>query len=183
MLNGRLGGTTMSAGTDTEFTLKRLTSTGVAGALAKAERYRLLNEPRQAESICRDVLDVEPQNQAALVMLLLSLTDQFPSGRQGCLQRARAVLEELSSGYERAYYDGVIKERHGKAILDRHALGSGAVAHEWLTKAMEAYEAAHKIHPAGNEDALLRWNTCARMIMEDTSIRPESDALSLPTLE
>ena len=35
-------------------------------ALEKALRYRLLNEPVEAESICRDVLEVDPDNQAAL---------------------------------------------------------------------------------------------------------------------
>jgi len=46
--------------------------------LTKAERYRLLNEPEEAESICRDILDVDPTHEAALVNFLLALTDQFP---------------------------------------------------------------------------------------------------------
>ena len=42
--------------------LKRISQAALPAALAKAERYRLLNEPEQAESICRDVLAVEPKN-------------------------------------------------------------------------------------------------------------------------
>src|SRR5579864_3525344 len=57
--------------------LKTLSLEAVPRALAKAERYRLLNEPGEAESICRDALDADPDNQDALVMLLLALTDQF----------------------------------------------------------------------------------------------------------
>ena len=59
------------------FELKPLHPDAVQAALARAERYRLLNEPSEAESICLDILAVEPDNQPARIMLLLSLTDQF----------------------------------------------------------------------------------------------------------
>ena len=62
------------------FELKPLSKDAIAGALAKAERYRLLNEASEAESICLDVLNIDPANQDALVTLLLALTDQ---GRPG----------------------------------------------------------------------------------------------------
>ena len=61
------------------FNLKPMSKDAVPGALAKAERYRLLNEPGEAESICLDILQVDPQNEDALVMMLLALTDQFPA--------------------------------------------------------------------------------------------------------
>jgi len=41
------------------FDLKPLSKNAIPAALAKAERYRLLNEPMQAASICEDVLRVE----------------------------------------------------------------------------------------------------------------------------
>jgi len=44
------------------FELKTLSPESVPRALAKAERYRLLNEPVEAESICLDVLAVDPQS-------------------------------------------------------------------------------------------------------------------------
>ena len=59
------------------FALKPISRDSVAGALAKAERYRLLNEPNEAESICRDILQVDPANQEALISLILALTDQM----------------------------------------------------------------------------------------------------------
>lgn len=173
----------MPAATETTFTLKRLSPEAVQSALDKAERYRLLNEPRQAESISRDVLAVDPESQEALKVLLLSLTDQLATGRRACVEEARATMKRLSSEYERAYYDGVINERQGKAILDRNNVGGGATAYGWLEKAMEAYELAQGIQPPGNEDALLRWNTCARMIMEDSSIRPDVEDASNLMLE
>ena len=44
------------------FQLKSLSMEGITAALDKAERYRLLNEPREAESICLDVLEIDPEN-------------------------------------------------------------------------------------------------------------------------
>ncbi len=68
--------------------LKPITIAGVPAALQKAERYRLLNGSPAAESICRDILQIEPENQSAPVTLLLSIPDQF--------------LEELPDGVHRA---------------------------------------------------------------------------------
>ena len=57
------------------FQLKKISSDGIPHAMEKAERYRLLNDPAQAESICLDVLVVDSDNQDALRCLILSLTD------------------------------------------------------------------------------------------------------------
>ena len=84
-----------------DFELKSLSQPAIPEALERAERYRLLNEPSQAESICLDVLSIDPGNQAALITLLLSLTDQF--GEDVSPARAREVLPALKGEYERAY--------------------------------------------------------------------------------
>src|SRR6186997_1673006 len=39
----------------TVFELKPLSASAIPSALAKAERYRLINEPEQSESICEDI--------------------------------------------------------------------------------------------------------------------------------
>jgi hypothetical protein len=146
------------------FELKPIDRDAIPRALEKVERYRLLNEPEEAESICLDVLAIEPHHQEALVMLLLALTDQFRTGGADCLHRAEAVLPRLHGEYERHYYAGIICERRASALLDRGAPGSGTVAYEWLHHAMRCYEQAEAIRPAGNDDSILRWNTCARTI-------------------
>src|SRR5687767_11554788 len=97
------------------FELKRLSKEAVPEALDKAERYRLLNEPTEAESICLDILEVDPANQKALVILLLALTDEFAAGNSQSVEQARAVLPRLESEYDRRYYAGIICERRGKA--------------------------------------------------------------------
>ena len=98
------------------FELKQISTSGIAAALERAERYRLLNEPSEAESICLDVLEIDPENQRALVILILGLTDQFAEASK-CLPAAKELLEKLQSEYEREYYCGVICERKGKVIL------------------------------------------------------------------
>ena len=146
------------------FELKRITPAGIATALQKAERYRLLNEPTAAESICLDVLAVEPENQAALVQLALARSDQFAGDLSGAVERAREPLARVTDPYKRAYYDGIICERRAKASLRVGSSAAGAIAHDWLRRAMEFYEEAERLRPPGHDEALLRWNTCARII-------------------
>lgn len=144
--------------------LKPITHEGIPAALQKAERYRLLNESAAAESICLDVLEVDPTNQEALVSLLLSITDQFTEELADGVGRAKEVLPRLTDQYERVYYAGIISERRARAQLHRGALGSADVAAEWFRDAMRWYEKAEAMRPAGNDESILRWNTCVRML-------------------
>ena len=112
--------------------LKPLSRGAIPAALAKAERYRLLNEPQEAESICLDVVEVEPDNQLALTLLLLALTDQFDEGGAQLAERAQRVLERLQSEYERAYYGALMSERRAKAHLRLDAPGTNAVVFHGL---------------------------------------------------
>jgi|tagenome__1003787_1003787.scaffolds.fasta_scaffold19847884_2 hypothetical protein len=149
------------------FNLKPMSRDGVPAALAKAERYRLLNEPGEAESICLDILQVDPQNEDALVMMLLALTDQFPHDLSSkTAARADQLASSLATPYDRAYYAGIIRERRAKAILQRDRFGATTVAVEWLREAMVFYEHAEAVRPPHNDDSLLRWNACARLLME-----------------
>ena len=147
------------------FELKPLSREGIPAALEKAMRYRLLNEPGEAESICHDVLRIDPENQQALVILLLALTDRFGKGYVVGVVQTQEVLPRLRDAYERAYYAGIVCERRAKAHLNQGTPGSEFDAYEFLREAMVWYEKAEAIRPAGNDDALLRWNACARIIM------------------
>jgi hypothetical protein len=146
-----------------KFELKPLSLEATPRALEKAERYRLLNEPFEAESICLDALAREPENQDALKMLLLALTDQFGKGEfPATVTEARNVVARLRDEYERLYYSGITCERRAKADLQ-----DAGRAFDLLREAMGWYEKAEAIRPRGNDDALLRWNTCARLIMRN----------------
>ena len=156
------------------FELKRLSSEAIPAALEKALRYRLLNEPAEAESICHDVLAIEPEHQQALVMLLLAITDRFGKGYGVGLTEAQDALARLRDEYDRAYYAGIICERRAKAQL-RHAYpGASHDAYEFLREAMTWFEKAEAIRPPRNDDALLHWNTCARIIMRN-QLAPRAD--------
>lgn len=144
--------------------LKSLTPEGITAALRRVERYRLLNEPWRAESICRDVLEIDPDNQEALISLLLSLTDQFRERGTPAVDEARALLARIEGDYQQAYFSGIICERKGTAALRRDAHGTGPIAYHWLSEAMEWFEKAEELRPIGDDDAILRWNACARLI-------------------
>ncbi len=164
-----------------EFELKTLSPEAVPRALAKAERYRLLNEPGEAVSICLDALDADPDNQDALVMLLLALTEQFDHD-VACVAEAWRTVARLSDEYERAYFTGIIYERRAKAHVQHGTPRAGPRAYEWLREAMTWYEKAETIRPSGNEDALLRWNACARLIMRDHHLVPAAEEPHEPIL-
>ena len=163
-----------------QFELKAISPAGISEALEKAERYRLLNEPSLAESICLDVLRIDPENQAALVMLLLALTDQF--GHGVAPGRARELLPRLKSDYERSYYTGIIWERTAHAQLRKGSPNAVFTAHDAFRQAMESYEKAEAVHPPANDDAILRWNTCARVLMRNPNLRPRPDEQYEPVM-
>jgi hypothetical protein len=152
------------------FELKSISVQSIPEALAKVERYRLLNEPALAESICLDILSVVPDHQQALISLLLSRTDQFDL--QVPAKSAHEVLARIHGDYEQAYYAGIIWERLGHARIRQSGRGDGASAYHALHEAMTHYEQAMNFASPGNDDAILRWNTCARVIMQNPDVHP-----------
>jgi len=160
------------------FQLKPITLQAVPKALERAERYRYLNEPVEAESICLDVLKIDAENEQAKKTLLLALTDQFEARLTDAFEEAKEVALLLSDEYSRQYYLGVIYERRAKTHFRRGRQGAGHVAYEWFRKAMECYEKAEQNRPADNDEAILRWNACARILKRHESIcpRPQEDA-------
>jgi len=145
-------------------TLKSLSVEAVPAALSRADQYRRLNEPTDAESICRDVLLVDPNNQQAIRVAILAVTDQFGEDLAGAVPRAVSLLARLSHEYDHAYYAGLIAERRAKALIGGNAATSEYDACMALRDAMEWYELADERHHQGNDEARLRWNTCARIL-------------------
>jgi hypothetical protein len=159
--------------------LKPITAEAIPASLEKALRYRMLNEPEQAESICEDVLRVDPANQDALRTLILALTDRFAGPRPASPDQARSLLLRLAGEYEREYYAGIIWEREGIAWLRSDKPRGGAAAHECLTRAMACFERAERLKPPANDDAVLRWNSCARMIAGNPDVAPGEDVIEI----
>jgi len=157
------------------FELKPLSPAAIPAALQKAERYRLLNEPAQSQSICEDVLRADPKNHQALVTLILALSDDFSHHHAGTSARAAELVAQLPTEYERWYYTGLVAERRGRALLEHPGPGAKA-AGEWLQDAMQAYELAEPVRPADNDDARLRWNACARVLNARPDLLTRDDA-------
>jgi hypothetical protein len=158
------------------FELKALSPDSIDRSLEKAERYRFLNEPEEAESICLDVLAVAPNNQQALITLLLAMTDQFSHGESEVVREAQALLPQLAGEYEQSYYAGIVCERRASARLIGRPSGAEVVAYDLYRQAMAHYERADELSPFGNEDARLRWNACARQIMRHKLMPAAEDA-------
>lgn len=155
-------------------TLKSIAVEAVPTALAKAQQYRLLNEPNEAESICRDILAVIPDHQEALKTLLLALTDKFGEcGLNPSFDQAREIVARLDTSHCKAYFSGIILERRAKFHLRQGGPGAGSAAYQWLVKAMDSFnEAMTKCDPK-NQDAVLRWNSCARIMNSNPEVRAD----------
>ena len=145
-----------------EYMVKRISTAGIAEAISKAELYRSLNEPEEAESICRDILTIEPQHQLALRLLGLALTDQFTGLGSDRSRETEEVFRQLKDPYERLYYTGILHERRAKAQLNAGQLPRSLGA--LFDHALHHFAEAEKIRPAGNDDAILRWNRCVRLL-------------------
>ncbi len=154
--------------------LKPLSKDSIPNALTRAKHYRLLNEPWQAESICRDILKTEPNHQLAILYLILAITDQFGTEKGTSSIRAKELCTQLSSKYEQHYYRGIIEERLGKTALKRDSPRVMYIAYDHFQNAMEYYDKAEKIHPENNQDAVLRWNACLRGVQE-FNLKPSSN--------
>jgi hypothetical protein len=163
------------------FTLKPISRDSVDGALAKAERYRLLNEPNEAESICRDILEVAPANRDARISLILALTDEFPRDDRAFASAAEETAG-LESAYDRAYYSGIAWERRAKAFHDANRPGSSGRVYEWIVKALGLFEEAERLRPTGNDDPILRWNACVRFLERHKSLKPATEDVKEPIL-
>lgn len=144
--------------------LKPISKDAISQALEKAMRYRLLNEPWQAESICRDILRADPGNQEAIYTLILAITDQFGASFKTSLSDALELVLDLTDVYEAEYCRGLIFERQARAALRRSTPRAEYIAYSHLERAMEHYEKAEKIRPDSNEESVLRWNACVRFI-------------------
>ena len=152
-----------------ELKLKPISQAGINEAIAKVELYRNLNEPGEAESICRDILAVDPNHQSALRLLGLAITDQFNGTSTDRYTEASSAFQSLTNNYERTYYCGLLHERKAKAQL-RAGLPPPTVKPEF-EEAMRFFEDAEKIRPHDNDDAILRWNRCVRLLQ---SLMPEA---------
>lgn len=161
--------------------LKSISKAGIPEALAKVDLYRYLNEPEEAESICRDILAIDPNHQLSLRMLGLAITDQFTGAAGDRYAEVQVIFQSLRDAYERNYYTGLLLERRAKAQLR-----AGCAAHILLPlveEAMRCFAEAEKTRPPGNDDSILRWNRCVRLLESHPEFHWERENLPLDSHE
>lgn len=154
---------------------KKLSRDAIPAAIERAVRYRVLNEPLEAESICLDILAIDPDNEDAMTTLILALSDQFGDGLEVRFTQAREMASRLSSEYERLYHEGIICERRAKVHMRSTGPRTGFIAYGWFRKAMELYERAEELRSPGNDESILRWNACVRILARYDHVRPSPD--------
>src|ERR1700738_4735717 len=161
--------------------LKAISKAGIAEAIAKAELYRYINEPEEAESICRDILSLVPDHQLALRMLGLAITDQFLGAAADRYPEVLSLFQSLRDPYERFYYTGLLYERRAKAQL---LVGYSAhILLPLVEEAMRCFAEAEKIRPPSNDDSILRWNRCVRLLESRPDFYAERGSVWLEAVE
>jgi tetratricopeptide (TPR) repeat protein len=162
------------------YELKRLPEMTLESALAKAEHYRDLNQPDEAESICRDVLDIDATHQLAIRTLGLALTDRFARDRHVVFDEALAVFRRLTSEYEQAYYTGIAWERVAKVQLDQ---GEVRNAYYSFEKALSLFDKAELLGDGQTPDPILRWNRCVRALESHPDLAAEQKLRAADTFQ
>ena len=164
--------------------LKTIKPEAVSSALEMAKRYRMLGEPDESKSICLDILTVVPDHQEALITLVLALTDKFAdSGLNPFFDEARRTVHKLDSAYCKSYYSGIVFERRAKYHLRKEEPGSESLAYEWFVKAMDAFDKAMSGCAPDNQDAVLRWNACVRIVNSRPDLHPDHSTVSEAPLD
>ena len=156
-----------------EFKLKTISRVGIPEAISKVGLYRSLNEPEEAESICRDILAAEPEHQLAQRLLGLAITDQFCGDASDRYGEVEGLFLRLTDRYERLYYTGLLHERRAKAQM--HVGRPPHTLTPLFEEAMRCFAEAETIRPSGNDDAILRWNRCARLLQNHPGFREQKE--------
>ncbi len=160
-----------------ELKLHDIRISAVNKALEKARQYRSLLEPEIAESICLDVLKVDPDNQDVLIVYMLALLDQISRNEnQTQIKTIDGTIDKLTSQYQRYYYSGLLNERRARHLLTQAM--SHSFAYDYFIEALKFYQQAIERCPEKNDEAILRWNSCIRTI-EKEKLKPRQDSEDL----
>ena len=160
--------------------LKKLADKNLEAAIGLARHYRDLNQPEEAESICRDVLEVAPENVDALRTLGLALTDRFTTEWMSLFDEACATFKKLPSEYERLYYAGIAWERYAKAQLEAGRAHNAIHAFE---EAIQKFEEAEPLGPKDDPAPILHYNRCVRALTTNPELTRASAAPQQPKYE
>ncbi len=160
--------------------LKALKARNLTAAVTLAKRYRDLNQPDEAESICRDILAVAPDNDEARRTLGLALTDRFPAAYVTLFDEACTTFDKLRSEYDRVYYTGIAWERYAKAQLEAGRVENAIHAFE---EAIRRFDRSDKLGSPDDPDSVLHYNRCVRALTTHPDIVRVSERPPPPDYE
>ena len=149
----------------------------IEDVLERAKQYRSLLQPDMAISICMDIFAVDKNNQEALVIYILALTDQLSQSESKVHQKKITdSIKRLDSKFLQHYYSGIFFERQARSLL-KHSM-SRSFAYAEFIEAIAEFEIAEKKAPEHCADPILRYNSCIRTIKkENLQPRQEFDEL------
>ena len=149
----------------------------IEDVLERAKQYRSLLQPDMAISICMDIFAVDKNNQEALVIYILALTDQLSQSESKVHQKKITdSIKRLDSKFLQHYYSGIFFARQARSLL-KHSM-SRSFAYEAFIEAIAEFEIAEKMAPEHCADPILRYNSCIRTIKkENLQPRQEFDEL------
>ncbi len=149
----------------------------IEDVLERAKQYRSLLQPDMTISICMDIFAVDKNNQEALVIYILALTDQLSQSESKVHQKKITdSIKRLDSKFLQHYYSGIFFERQARSLL-KHSM-SRSFAYEAFIEAIAEFEIAEKMAPEHCADPILRYNSCIRTIKkENLQTRQEFDEL------
>ena len=150
----------------------------INATLDKAKQYRSLLEPELTISICLDIFAIDENNQEALVIYILAMTDLYThTNAKVPEQKITNAIQQLNSEFHRLYYQGIALERKARSLMKNTM--SRSFAYNLLIEAITLYEDAQKISLEKCDDSILRYNACVRTIKnEHLSPRQDMDDAS-----
>ena len=83
------------------------------------------------------MLKADPENQEALITLLLAVTDRFGKGYGVSDTQAKELLSRVKGEYERAYYTGILAERRAKAQARARHSRVESLCSRWFSRSDE----------------------------------------------
>ncbi len=142
----------------------------INSALDKAKQYRLLLEPELAVSICLDIFNIDKKHQETIIVYILALSDNLSKQKNDT--KIFDAIKLLTSEYHKKYYTGIYHERKALSLMKGNM--SASFAYNLFTKAMDFYKQAIEISADDNDDAILRYNSCIRIIQHNR-LSPRQD--------
>ena len=150
---------------------KNLESADLDAALAAAQASWAELRAEETESICLDILELDPNHRSTLDLLLRCRIELLKKGLPQSVARAQELIPQLDSDFDQAFYSGMIREAQARYLLEKRGRATSGVAYSWFRHAMDDFAAASNLD-AGRVEPKLHWNACLRTLENNPQCVP-----------